>query len=41
MSNITYFVAGCLVGSLCTFFGMCIALINCDYDEDEEDEIKK
>lgn len=40
MSDITYFVAGCLVGSLCTFFGMCIALINCDY-EDDEDETKK
>lgn len=40
MSNITYFIAGCLVGSLCTFFGTCIGLINSDY-EDDESESKK
>ena len=38
MTDITYFVAGCFVGSLCTFFGVCIALINCDYEDDEDDK---
>jgi len=34
MSDIAYFFAGCFVGSICTFFSMCIAFINCDYDGD-------
>lgn len=38
MSDIMYFVAGCFVGSLCTFFGMCIALLNCDPEDDDETE---